>query len=81
MGEIHIILYSQENTNTLVDQCSSLSYVITNAVKERLHHDFCAIATMLVFLFPGPRITAALNLVIIWSMSGALFQYKQKVHD
>lgn len=28
---------------------------------EKLQHDFCTAATALLFLFPGPRITAALN--------------------
>lgn len=65
----------------LDDRRSYLSYVIKNAMKERLHHDFRTIATALLFLFPGPRITAALNLLTTWSLSGTPFQYKHKVQD
>ena len=65
----------------LEDRCSYLSYVIKNAMKERLHHDFRTISVALLFLFPGPRITAALNLLVTWSFFGALFQYKHKVQD
>lgn len=81
MVEIHSVLYSQENTNVLEDRCLYLSYVIKNAMKEQLHHDFRAITMELLFLFPGPRITVALNLLLTRSLFGAPFQYKHKVQE